>query len=70
MNLRIYEISKPTFYRRGVKSCIDHVYSNCHNNIKNVTHNEILSDHRIITVDYNDKNIDIFLPIEHQGIFL
>ena len=35
-NLTIHN-DKPTFYRQGVKSCIDHITSNCPTKIKNVT---------------------------------
>ena len=38
-------------------SCIDHVLSNCPNNINNVTTNtNSLSDHSIITANYSNKN--------------
>ena len=37
---------KPTFHRKNLTSCIDHIYSNCGAKINNiVTNNMILSDH-------------------------
>ena len=58
---------KPTFFRPGIKSCIDHIISNCpskissvttnnHNNT-NPTQNVIISDHLILTAIYNNKEI-------------
>ena len=49
-NSLISHHNKPTFYRKGQASCLDHIYSNCHTRIKNVTvEKDILSDHKIIT---------------------
>ena len=52
--------NKPTFNRKGIQSCIDHIYSNCHTKVKNVTiEKDILSDHRIVTFHYNNKKLSI-----------
>ena len=52
--------NKPTFFRRGNVSCLDHLYSNCSSRIKNVTiEKEILSDHKIMTFNYNNKKLSI-----------
>ena len=52
----------PTFVRNGLKSCIDHIYSNCSYKINNVvTQNDILSDHYILTCTYNNKHLNIKL---------
>ena len=43
-------------------SCIDHIYSNCVNKIINVkTHNNIFSDHCILTAQYN-ANTTLYHP--------
>ena len=58
---------KPTFFRPSIKSCIDHIISNCpskissvtthnHNNT-NPTHNVIISDHLTLTAICNNKEI-------------
>ena len=52
--------NKATFYRKGQASCLDHIYSNCHTRIKNVTiEKDILSDHKIITCSYNNKKLNL-----------
>lgn len=52
--------NKPTFFRRGNVSCLDHLYSNCPSRVKNVTiEKEILSDHKIMTFNYNNKKLSI-----------
>ena len=57
-NSLISHHNKAPFYRKGQASCLDHIYSNCHTRIKNVTiEKEILSDHKIITCLYNNKNL-------------
>ena len=67
-----YHNKLPTFFRKGVKSCIDFVISNCPTKVSNVrTHyndediyqyedinyNNILSDHVMVSGVYNNKNI-------------
>merc|ERR1712240_971213 len=48
--------NKATFYQKGHASCLDHIYSNYHTKIKNVTiEKDILSDHKIITCLYKNK---------------
>ena len=52
--------NKATFFRKGQASCLDHIYSNCHTRIKNVTiEKDILSDHKIITCSYNNKKLNL-----------
>ena len=49
-----------TFTRNGLKSCIDHIYSNCSYKITDaVTQNDILSDHNILTFNYNNNKLNI-----------
>ena len=49
-----------TFTRNGLKSCIDHIYSNCSYKITDVvTKNDILSDHNILTFNYNNNKLNI-----------
>ena len=60
--------NKPTFYRKGHASCLDHMYSNCHSRIKNVTiEKDILSDHKIIVQQLylieNKMNIYIYIYV-------
>ena len=51
---------KPTFSRNGLSSCIDHIYSKCSYKITDVvTHDDILSDHKILTCNYNNKQLNI-----------
>ena len=51
---------KLTFTRNGLKSCIDHIYSNCSYKITDVvTQNDILSDHNILTFNYNNNKLNI-----------
>ena len=69
-----YHNNKPTFFRKGVSSCIDFIISNCPSKISNVrTHyndrdefgyydvdfNNIMSDHVMLSCHYNDNNISI-----------
>ena len=73
-NSLTYHNNKPTFCRRGVKSCIDFIISNCPIKIANVrTHdgdteifgykdveyNNIMSDHFLLSCTYNNKKICI-----------
>ena len=72
-NSLTYHNSKPTFCRKGVKSCIDYIVSNCPLKINNVrTHdgdsevfgykdleyNNIMSDHFVLSCTYNNKKIN------------
>ena len=51
---------KPTFVRNGLKSCIDHIYSNCSYKITDfVTQDDILSDYYILTFKYTNKHLNI-----------
>ena len=53
---------KLIFPKNGLKSYIDHIYSNCSCKITDVvTQNDILSDHNILTFkrDFNLLNADI-----------
>ena len=51
---------KLTFTRNGLKSCIDHIYSNCSYKITDVvTQNDILSDYNILTFKRDLLNADI-----------
>ena len=67
-----YHNNKPTFFRKGNKSCIDFIVSNCPTKISNIrTHyddddifqyedcnyNNIMSDHVMISGVYNNKKI-------------
>ena len=66
-----YHNKLPTFFRKGVKSCIDFVISNCPTKVSNVrTHydddiyqyedidyNNMLSDHIMVSGVYNNKKI-------------
>ena len=76
-----YHNNKPTFFRKGVISCIDFIISNCPSKISNVrTHdgesieygyydtnyNNIISDHVMISCHYNNKNIS--LPQQFRNI--
>jgi len=55
-----YLDNKPTFNRKGIQLCINHVYSNCHTKVKNlIIEREILSDYRIVTFHYNNKKLSI-----------
>ena len=69
-NSLTYHNNKATFCRKGVKSCIDYIISNCPLKVKNVrTHdgeteifgykdwefNNIMSDHFILSCTYNHK---------------
>merc|ERR1712163_29638 len=59
-NSLISHHNQPTFYRKGQASCLDHIYSNCHTRIKNVTiEKDILSDPKIITCSYNNKKLNL-----------
>ena len=73
-NSLTYHNNKPTFIRKGVKSCIDYVISNCPTKISNVrTHDgdtkifgykdldfhNIMSDHFLLSCTYNNKKICI-----------
>ena len=74
-NCLIVHNNKPTFFRKGIKTCIDHIYSNCPINISNVrTHDNdnihsdydlfdaadsILSDHAMISCTYSHQSIKI-----------
>ena len=59
-NSLISHHNKATFYRKGQASCLDHIYSNCHTRIKNVTvEKDILSDYKIITCLYNNKKLNL-----------
>jgi len=52
--------NKATFFRKGQTSCLEHIYSNCHARVKNVTiEKDTLSDHKIITCLYNNKKLNI-----------
>ena len=68
----VYHNKLPTFFRKGVKSCVDFIISNCPSKIHNVrTHydgndifeykdreyNNIMSDHAMLSCTYNNKNI-------------
>ena len=77
---------EPTFFRKNIHSCIDHIISNCSLNISNVcTHvnnndinyinnssniinntNPIMSDHALLTSNYNNK--DIVIPQQFKII--
>ena len=51
---------KLTFTRNGLRSCIDFLYSNCSYKITDVvTQNDILSDHNILTFNYNNNKLNI-----------
>ena len=67
-----YHNKLPTFFRKGVKSCIDFVISNCPTKVSNIrTHyndediyqyedinyNNILSDHVMVSGVYNNENV-------------
>ena len=73
-NSLTYHNNKATFNRRGVKSCIDYIISNCPTKVSNVrTHdgdtevfgyrdleyNNIMSDHYLLSCTYNNKKISI-----------
>ena len=73
-NSLTYHNNKATFNRRGVKSCIDYIISNCPTKVSNVrTHdgdteifgyrdleyNNIMSDHYLLSCTYNNKKINI-----------
>merc|ERR1712240_666541 len=73
-NSLTYHNNKATFCRKGIKSCIDYIFSNCPLKIRNVrTHdgetevygykdwefNNIMSDHFILSCTYNHKKIDL-----------
>ena len=55
---------QPTFFRRGMKSCIDHVYTNTPQYTSNITtHNfnilsgiNSLSDHSVLSFSYKQDN--------------
>ena len=77
---------EPTFFRKNIHSCIDHIISNSPLNISNVrTHvntndinyinttaniinntNPIMSDHALLTCNYNHK--DIVIPQQFKVI--
>ena len=49
-----------TFFRKDQASCRDHIYSNCHTRIENVTmKKDTLSYHKIITCSYNNKKLNL-----------
>ena len=51
---------KLTFTRNGLRSCIDFLYSNRSYKITDVvTQNDILSDHNILTFNYNNNKLNI-----------
>ena len=69
-NGMIIHNDKPTFFRLGNKSCIDHIISNCPGKISNITThfdntnsysytNDNILDHAILTCTYNDKLIKV-----------
>ena len=69
-NDMIIHNNKPTFFRPGYKSCIDHIISNCPGKISNITThfdntnsysytNNNISDHAILTCTYNNKLIKV-----------
>ena len=72
-NSLTYHNNKPTFCRKGVKSCIDFIISNCPLKVDNVrTHdgdsqifgyrdieyNDIMSGHYILSCTYNNSKIN------------
>ena len=77
---------EPTFFRKNIHSCIDHIISNCPLNISNVqtyvntndinyintsaniinNTNPIMSDHALLTCNYNHK--DIVIPQQFKVI--
>ena len=70
-NSRISHHNKATFYRKVQESCLDHIYSNCHTRIKNVTiEKDILSDHKIITCLYNNKKLNLSTTYTTKRDFL
>ena len=76
-----YHNNQPTFYRKGIKSCIDFIISNCPTKIYNVkTHyngddihqykdtnyHNIMSDHIMISCSYNNKTIKATQQFQHH----
>lgn len=52
--------NKPTFFRKGKQSCLDHLYTNCPSKVKNVTiEKDIISDHKLVTFTYNNKKLSL-----------
>ena len=70
-----YHNNLPTFFRKGTKSCIDFIISNCptkinntrthyndddHYQYKGINHSNILSHHAMISCRYNSNKIKSF----------
>ena len=60
-NISQHNFKNTHFRKQRNPSCIDHIFSNCPNNINNVTtHTNCMSDHSILTANYNTKNIKTY----------